>query len=806
MPPADTVNNNHVEQNAAKGNGTSGDHLDALRDSAIPRPPKFEATDLNKIANEAVFRNAVQGLIKQAQEGQPVAFNVDTRVPMTGKDGSAVKGTQASMLYEELQKAYPDNHFTFSKPDLKPGDAGYSEIAAPIIKNDGTHISTKENAMTLSRDLTLGDGTKVPSGSTFAVGTVFDGQSLHSADPKGKVWAVAPDGSYISVAAAGQSAAATAGDISSDPKKMGQVADARTADGLPNHIIVREAKDKDPEGKPLLDAYPSGGPSFEAAYKEGASEGYYAPKAKSADHFKLPANITVEAETEWGHSTAAGTKQDFYMASGFADAKDATAKNYTGETDPRSARELLQARADLGMTEVTQAERGLAKVADVQPALDKVTDEASFRARVQDLAAKAKAGEAVTFDVDARVNLTGADGKATKTSQAAALYDELRKVYPDNHFVFSKPDLKPGDSGYSEIPAPEVTKDGGVRLSSKENQITTAKDITLADGSQLPSGSKFAVGTIYDGSAVKSADPSGKVWAQKTDGTMVQVADAGQSVAIGQDALSSEAKQSGQIAKKGDHIIVRTAGGKDNVDPDGKPLLDAYPNNAEGFLQNYKPGSTTDMWAAKAKSAEHLLLPGNVTVEAETAYGHATASGAKQDYYMTSGFADAKDATAKNYTGVTDPRSASELMRARAEVGLTGETQVEAGLRQSASSVASSEGVWKPGSGQVKPASDGPAVQADAALKGLADTVPRGVLEALQVAPSERTEAQRGEVKKYMTDLGLKPEEQQQIEEEAAKGLGRGVALTAVSVVALSGLAGAIRQHRTGEAVSDTFR
>lgn len=175
------------------------------------------------------------------------------------------------------------------------------------------------------------------------------------------------------MAKAGEGAAAAPDTISQESSKRGQVADTHlktinpaTGKAHENHIIVRTAKELAPDGRPLLDAYPAGGESFEAAYKEGAKEGYYAPKAKSAAHLLLPENITVNAVTEWGHSTAAGLDGQrpsgtYYMESGFGDAKDATAKNYTGETDFRSAKEIIRIRAELAMTGPTQVEAGLAK-------------------------------------------------------------------------------------------------------------------------------------------------------------------------------------------------------------------------------------------------------------------------------------------------------------------------------------------------------------------------------------------------------------------------------------------------------------
>jgi hypothetical protein len=301
------------------------------------------AANTNEAALSKAFQNAIQA---NKTDGQPLTFKVDDTVKLTDDAGNPVKTTQSQVLYKQLQEAYPDNQFVFSKPDLNPGDPGYTEIPAPAVTQDGLHISTKENPITLGSDTTLPDGTTLPAGSKFAVGTTYDGNVVKSALPDGKVWATKPDGSYVQVADAGGSTAVPPDAVSSEPLQSGQVANAKTPDGYQNHIIVRtDASATAPDGSPLLDAYPSGGPDFEAAYKEGSEPGKYAPKPKSADHFLLPKNVTVEANTKYGASTASGAKQDYFMKSGFADAQEATAKNYSGPTkDAQSAAELARIR------------------------------------------------------------------------------------------------------------------------------------------------------------------------------------------------------------------------------------------------------------------------------------------------------------------------------------------------------------------------------------------------------------------------------------------------------------------------------
>jgi hypothetical protein len=322
---------------------------------------KLDSSTLRETTSERAFKAAAGELIKEAKEGKRVTFSIDTTIPMTDINGKPVKTTQAELLYQQLKIAYPDRAFVFSKPDLKPGDKGYTEIPAPDVQTDGLRISTKENAITTSLAFRVANGVTIPPGSRFAVGTTFDGKHLKSADPTGKVWAISPDGHYLEVAGPGESSAFPASALSSDPKLEGQIVNRKTADGHQYHIIVRTTKEADPDGKPLLDAYPSGGASFDAAYKQGSKPGYFAVQPKRADHFRLPENVTVQANTAYGESTASGADQAYFMTSGFADQKKETAENYTGETDPRSAQELLRIRKESGFTEPTQVEAGLHK-------------------------------------------------------------------------------------------------------------------------------------------------------------------------------------------------------------------------------------------------------------------------------------------------------------------------------------------------------------------------------------------------------------------------------------------------------------
>jgi hypothetical protein len=271
-------------------------------------------------------------------------------VQLTDAAGYPVKTTQSQVLYQELKSAYPENHFVFSKPDLNPGDPGYTESPAVPITQDGLHISTKENGITLATDTPLPDGTTLPAGTKFAVGTTYDGSVVKSALPDGKVWATKPDGSYIQVAGEGQSTAIPSDALSTQPDQIGQVRNIKTDEGVPNNILVRtDAKAVDPDGKPLLDAYPVDDNTLSSAYKGGTKPGFYAPVGKSADHFKLPSNMTVVTQMAKESVTASGADRYYFMTSGYGDAPEATAKNYWAPPpDSQSAAEIARLRSAEG--------------------------------------------------------------------------------------------------------------------------------------------------------------------------------------------------------------------------------------------------------------------------------------------------------------------------------------------------------------------------------------------------------------------------------------------------------------------------
>jgi hypothetical protein len=329
--------------------------VEAARE-AVGLSPSSGQVLLRKISSEDSLRESIRAGIALAKQGQPVTFDLDATVPVIGADGTKIGGaTQANILYDELQKAYPDKAYVFSKPDLKPGDSGYVEFPAPVVEADGVHVSIKENPITTARELTLEGGTTLPAGSKFAVGTILDGDTLKSVDPQGKIWATRPDGHYILLADAGQTMTIPQGTISADAALAGQVPPKNS------RLIVRPGKGFAPDGTPLLDVYSNSPEEFAVNYKPGTQgSDNYAPRPKSTPHLELPENIKVQALTAYSEATADGKKGEFYTPSGFADEAYATAKNYTGRaTDIRSAQALLKLREAQGLSGPTQTAEGL---------------------------------------------------------------------------------------------------------------------------------------------------------------------------------------------------------------------------------------------------------------------------------------------------------------------------------------------------------------------------------------------------------------------------------------------------------------
>ncbi len=258
------------------------DTLQKIVDMDKQPPPVLDLSTLKSPTSEPDVRSAIQDAIdiSQRDNNGPLTFKIDTTVPLKDAAGNPIKGSQADVLYQELQAAYPQNHFTFSKPDLSPGDPGYTEFPAPIVDKN-LQISTKENPIVLDGATRLPDGSTLPEGTKLAVGTTYDGTSVKSALPGGKVWATKPDGTMVQVADAGESTPMTPYSNFSDPMQRGQTVPALAKDGSPNRIIIRtDAKAVDPDGNPLLDAYPNSDTNMQTLYKGGTQPELFRTKTK----------------------------------------------------------------------------------------------------------------------------------------------------------------------------------------------------------------------------------------------------------------------------------------------------------------------------------------------------------------------------------------------------------------------------------------------------------------------------------------------------------------------------------------------
>jgi len=319
--------------------------------------------DLHGMKDEPALRDKIREALKEAKEGKPINFKIDMTkavvdaagkpIAKTRKDGAGnpIEGTQADILYEELQKAYPDNHFVFRKPDVQPGEAGYKEFPAAVVNADGTHESTRENQITLGQDVEFG-GATIPKGSKLSLGALFEpdatkpgGGTIRNASASDPVVATTPDGKEIKIAGAGETVPFPGDSIDKDPLKRGQINDKG------DYVMVRASDDM----------FPIPAAKIGDSYHQGTKDGLWAPNAVQRDHFKLENDMTMAVTRTGGSADTVDGAGNFFMRSGYKNDADAAAKNYTGvpklpsgELDVRSAQEMMRLRTELGLTDQTQ--------------------------------------------------------------------------------------------------------------------------------------------------------------------------------------------------------------------------------------------------------------------------------------------------------------------------------------------------------------------------------------------------------------------------------------------------------------------
>jgi len=216
--------------------------------------------------------------------------------------------------------------YNLVKPDAKPGEKGYKEVMlVPVEK--AVNVATQERAMTTTADITV-DGKTIPAGTQLPVGTIYDGQTIKTADPR-------VNGMMIGdVFVPNGTAAQTTGGQDAKPPGPGFAGD---------HIVVQDS------AKPgVLDSWPIG-PETKATYKPTERTGVYTPTPKPTPSAVIPAGLTVYSEIG-GTTSKAG---DVIRADGYSVTPESQANSWLGYTDERAheyvktviAQEMLKAHA-----------------------------------------------------------------------------------------------------------------------------------------------------------------------------------------------------------------------------------------------------------------------------------------------------------------------------------------------------------------------------------------------------------------------------------------------------------------------------
>jgi hypothetical protein len=572
--------------------------------------------------------------------------------------------SQGQLLYNELAKDMPDRDFNFAK-----GGADFTAVKPDADVRVSTKESTLALNKPVDVTTVDGATTNLPVGTKFSNGTILDGDKIRSADPNGEVWAQTPDGQLHQLTSdkvAETTIPGTAIDngnivagkdtlVLSDKNgvtvKGTDGADVQLKQGtrLSNGATV-DAEGRitttDPSGK-IYAVSPDGtrtelaagttinptsldhgqnllvrigfGDSvmnkqddfinFDQTLKDNnqsLGNGRFAPNAGAMrDHFDLPDNVNVEANTAYGMQDIKGTEH-YLMPNGFGNAGENVVLNYrgipkdaSGNFDLNSAKRLLKEFDDNHLAP-PQALLDAVHVAEKPPVTDvsvaNLTDTKQITDSIHQGIADMHAGKPVTFHIDDTVQVPQLndkgevimDGDKPKMiSQGQLLYNELAKDMPDRDFNFAK--------GGADFTA--VKPDADVRVSTKESTLALNKpvDVTTVDGAttNLPVGTKFSNGTILDGDKIRSADPNGEVWAQTPDGQLHQLT----SDKVAETTIPGTAIDNGNIVAGKDTLVLSdkngvTVKGTDGADvqlKQGTRLSNGATVDAEGRITTTDP-------------------------------------------------------------------------------------------------------------------------------------------------------------------------------------------------------------------------
>lgn len=194
-----------------------------------------------------------------------------------------------------LEPAPPETQFTAVQPanTYLSNDGAPLNLAKPVTVADKLPIYDASGKPILTPNGAQATTTEIPAGARLSYGTIFHDGKLQSVDPTGSVWAKTPDGNLIRLTQAGE--VRTGFDASKFAVNEKGIFGQPTAGKV---VIVRDGGAVLPDGKPVLDAYPS---NLETLNKnivlrqpEGNNLGAVVSKPIVLPHYDVPNGMDIK--------------------------------------------------------------------------------------------------------------------------------------------------------------------------------------------------------------------------------------------------------------------------------------------------------------------------------------------------------------------------------------------------------------------------------------------------------------------------------------------------------------------------------
>lgn len=224
------------------------------------------------------------------------------------------------------------------KPDAKPGEKAYKEaILVPVDKE--VKVASQETKMYLEADLVV-NGQTIPKGTELPTGTVYDGKSISTADPRVNGFKVGdvfvPNGTPVAESGI----------------RGGQEAKPPSPGFAGDHIVVQDSAKAG-----VLDSWPIGPETYKNNWAKTDKEGWFAARPNKTPSAVIPPGL--EVFTERGNTTA--KPGDVIRADGYSVTPESQANSWLGYTNEAAhdyiktviATEILKANA-MGDKETAQ--------------------------------------------------------------------------------------------------------------------------------------------------------------------------------------------------------------------------------------------------------------------------------------------------------------------------------------------------------------------------------------------------------------------------------------------------------------------